>query len=79
MVLLENTAQKQRKGGKLCPAWLGPYTNSRNLGKGVYELKNAAGGIVRKKANISRLKVYNCRDGQNPKSSKESNDNRMNS
>ena len=23
-VLLENTAQKQRKGGKLEPAWLGP-------------------------------------------------------
>ena len=80
MMLLENTAQKQRKGGKLCPAWLGPYTISRNLGKGVYELKNAAGSIVRKKANISRLKVYTCRDGQDPmKSGKERNDNRMDS
>ena len=28
-VLLENTAQKQRKGGKLKPAWLGPYTINR--------------------------------------------------
>ena len=27
-VLLENTAQKQRKGGKLEPAWLGPYSTS---------------------------------------------------
>ena len=79
LVLLENTAQKQCKGGKLCPAWLGPYTISRNLGKGVYELKNAAGSIVRKKANISRLNVYTCRDGQDPKSGKERNDNRMDS
>ena len=34
---------------------------------------------MRKKANISRLKVYTCRDGQDPKSSKERNDNRMDS
>ena len=39
LVLLENTAQKQRKGGKLCPAWLGPYSVNKHLGKGVYELK----------------------------------------
>ena len=37
-VLLENTAQKQRKGGKLEPAWLGPYTVNRCVGKGLYEL-----------------------------------------
>ena len=37
-VLLENTAQKQRKGGKLEPAWLGPYNINRCVGKGVYEL-----------------------------------------
>ena len=74
LVLLENTAQKQRKGGKLCPAWLGPYTISKNLGKGVYELKNTAGNIVRKKVNISRLKVYTYRDGQEPKSGKDDND-----
>ncbi len=30
-VLLENTHQKQRKGGKLEPLWMGPYTISRNL------------------------------------------------
>ena len=66
MVLLENTAQKQRKGGKLCPAWLGPYTISKHLGKGVYELTNQTGVIIRKKANISRLKVYTQRDGKEP-------------
>ena len=37
-VLLENTAQKQRKGGKLEPMWMGPYTINRRIGKGLYEL-----------------------------------------
>ena len=32
-VLLENTAQKQRKGGKMDPVWLGPYTISKCLGR----------------------------------------------
>ena len=32
-VLLENTAQKQRKGGKLDSRWLGPYIVNRDLGK----------------------------------------------
>lgn len=40
LVLLENTLQKQCKGGKLEPLWLGPYTISRDLGKGLYELSN---------------------------------------
>ena len=42
-VLLENTLQKQRKGGKLEPIWLGPYTISRDFGKGLYELTNEDG------------------------------------
>ena len=32
-VWLENTAQKQRKGGKMDPVWLGPYTINRSPGK----------------------------------------------
>ena len=32
-VLLENTAQKQRKGGKLESRWLGPYYVNRDLGE----------------------------------------------
>ena len=43
-VLLENTLHKQRKGGKLNPFWLGPYTINRDLGKG--------------QANVARLKEY---------------------
>lgn len=60
-MLLENTAQKQRKGGKMDPVWLGPYTISKSLGKGVYELKNADGEVLKKKANINRLKKFNRR------------------
>lgn len=57
-VLLENTHQKQCKGGKLEPIWLGPYTISRDLGKGLYELSNGAGKVLKTKANIARLKEY---------------------
>ena len=32
-VFLENTAQKQRKGGKLESRWLGPYYVNRDLGE----------------------------------------------
>ena len=31
-VLLENTAQKQRKGVKIDPLWLGPYIINKDLG-----------------------------------------------
>ena len=54
---MENTQQKQRKGGKLCDRWLGPYTVNRNLGKGVYELRNSSGRVLKTKCNIARLKV----------------------
>ena len=62
-VLLENTAQKQRKGGKLEPAWLGPYNINRCVGKGVYELSKD-GKIVKKKANAARLKIYKKRPSE---------------
>ena len=68
-VLLENTYQKQRKGGKMDPLWLGPYTIHRNLGKGLYELKNKEGKLVKKKANINRLKVYRRRNDEVTQSS----------
>ena len=32
-MLLENTAQKQRKGGKMEPLWLGPYIINKDLGE----------------------------------------------
>ncbi len=57
-VLLENSMQKQRKGGKLEPVWLGPYLISRDVGKGLYELTNKSGKVLKKKANIYRLREY---------------------
>ena len=57
-MLLENTVQKQHKEGKLEPLRLGPYTIHRDLGKGLYELSNQAGTVLKKKANIARLKEY---------------------
>ena len=47
-VLLENTAQQQRKGGKMEPLRLGPYVINRCLGKGIYELKNMKGEVLKK-------------------------------
>lgn len=40
------------------PLWLGPYVVNRDIGKGLYELKNDKGTIMKTKANIKRLKVY---------------------
>ena len=57
-VLVENTYQKQRKGGKLEDKYKGPYTIHKSFGKGVYELVNADGKILKSKHNITRLKVY---------------------
>ena len=56
VVLLKNTMWKQRKGGKLEPLWLGPYTIHRDLGKGFYELSNQAGMVLKKKANLHNSK-----------------------
>ena len=61
-VLLENTKQKQRKGGKLENLWLGPYIVHQHVGKGVYQLRNMAGEVLTKKVNISRLKKYTRRE-----------------
>ncbi len=57
-VLVENTADKQRKGGKQNTVWFGPYTISKFIGKGVYELSNKKGNVVRNKVNVNRLKRY---------------------
>ena len=55
---MENTADKQRKGGKLNPAWLGPC---KAYGKGVYQLFSQSGREIRNKVNVNRLKLYKKR------------------
>lgn len=60
-VMVENTAQKERKGGKLHDVFRGTYWIAESLGKGLYRLRNKQGTILTKKYNISRLKVYKRR------------------
>ena len=55
-VLIENTAQRERKGGKLCNKWLGPYIINRHIGKGIYELQTVRGTVLKKKYNLSYTK-----------------------
>ena len=38
-----------------------PYTINQDLGKGLYEFKNKEGKVIKKKANISDLKVFSRR------------------
>lgn len=60
-VMVENTAQKERKGGKFKELFRGTYSIAEALGKGLYRLRNKQGIILRKKFNIKRLKVYKRR------------------
>ena len=60
MVLMENSCQKERKGGKTDDRYSGPYCINRHVGKGVYEVRNAHDKILKKKVNINRLKMYTC-------------------
>ena len=64
-VLLENTKEKQRKGGKLEPLFTGPYLIHCDLGKGVYKLSTLEGKVIKQKANINRIKLYFTREDQN--------------
>ena len=49
----------RRKGGKLDPKWVGPYTIVKTLGKGFYSLKSIATPIsIIKRVNGSQLKPF---------------------
>ena len=39
-VLKKDFTRKKRKGGKMDPKWLGPYTITQKLGKGFYKLES---------------------------------------
>ena len=60
-MLMENTYQKNRKGGKLEDAFIGPYTVHKSCGKGIYQLQNEQGKVLKQKINIARLKAYKKR------------------
>ena len=57
-VLLRNSHRDAKKGNKMKPRWLGPYTIHKYLKKGVYNLKNQNGDVLKSAVNQSRLKVY---------------------
>ena len=58
-VLIENTKEKIRKGGKFSQRWLGdpPYIIKRIVEKGLYELATSTGKVFKTKYNVGRLKV----------------------
>ena len=59
LVLKKDFKRKKRKGGKLDPKWVGPYTIVGNLGHGLYHLQevtNPSNFISR--VNGTRLKEY---------------------
>lgn len=56
-VLKKDFTRKKRKGGKLDDRWLGPYTISKDLGKGFYSLSDSMSVIV-KRVNGAHLKIY---------------------
>lgn len=56
-VLVENTLQKERKGGKWSDLYTGPFIIQESLGKGVYTLKTMDGKVRKTKYNVKRLKA----------------------
>ena len=58
IVLLRNLWNEARKGGKLERAWSGPYTISKALPKGLYNLRNEDGTELKTSFDSSRLKIY---------------------
>ena len=64
LVMVRNSARESKKGDKMKPRWLGPYSIEESLGKGVYRVSNNSTGLVLKKGiNQSRLTLYH---GPNP-------------
>ncbi len=58
-VLLRNSRKESKKGDKLKPRWLGPYSIHESLDKGVFRISNIKTGVVLKNAvNQKRLKRY---------------------
>ena len=58
-VLKKDFTRKKRKGGKLDPKWLGPFSILKNLGKGFYKLESLeCPGTYVERVNGSHLKIY---------------------
>jgi hypothetical protein len=71
VVWLKNSKRDTKKGDKTKPRWLGPYTISRVLGKGVFQLCNQKTGAPLKTAvNQCRLRICNQRPSDKVSSEK---------
>ncbi len=58
-VLRRDFTRRKRKGGKMDPKWLGPYTIARDLRKGLYSLKAVdSADVVVSRVNGAHLKPY---------------------
>ena len=56
LVLLRNSHQDGRKGGKLRKQWYGPYKTVELLGNKIFNQKTRK--VVKKAINICRLKLF---------------------
>jgi hypothetical protein len=57
--MLKNSKKESKKGDKLKPRYLGPYTVEDTLGKGVYIISNpTTGRKLMTGVNKCRLKIY---------------------
>ena len=69
LVLKKDFTRKRRRGGALDYRWLGPYTLSSNLGKGLYRLECVQTGAVIKRVNGFHLKPF--REGDDVSSAEQ--------
>ena len=60
LVLKKDFTRKRRRGGALDFRWLGPYTITNSLGKGLYRLVHQQTGTVVNRVNGFHLKPYHA-------------------
>ena len=68
-VLMRNSRDDDRKGGKLTKSRSGPYLVKECLPKGLYRLSDIKGKPLKRKVNASRLKKYLSNENKNLESS----------
>ena len=61
-VLMRNSQRDSKKGDKMKRCWLGPYIIHKHLKKGVYQVANDKGNVLKAAVNQCRLKVHHTSD-----------------
>ena len=57
-MLMKDHTRRKRKGGKIDHKWLGPYSITRVLGKGLYALEDVKTNQLVERVNGYHLKPY---------------------